>query len=117
MLKNGLVIFKNDDTIKSQFSFAALKASYKGGSASLYGTITNDNGQTVEGATVISKDQKYQATSGKGGTYRISRIAEGTYIFTCSCPGCVPVDQSITFSAGVKSKSDVKLAFSLKKVA
>jgi len=59
----------------------------------------------------------YKATTNKKGYYKISRIAEGTYTFTISCPGYAPVDQSITFTAGVKSKADATLINTMKKAA
>ena len=102
---------------KRQFVFTQLVKIYKGGSASLTGTVTNANNSGIEGALITSSNGQYTATTNKKGHYRISRIAEGTYNFTISCPGYTPVDVTIIFSAGVKSKADATLANAMKKVA
>lgn len=117
MLKDGQQIFSNDQTAREQFIFEQLKASYKGGSASLTGYITNGNLQPVEDAIITSSDARYIAITNKKGYYRISRLAEGTYSFTISCPGYTPAEQSITFTAGIRSTADVALINAMKKVA
>ena len=117
MLKDGQQIFADNKVAREQFVFERLKAIYKGGSASLIGYITNANNLGIEGATIISADGVYKATTNKKGYYKISRIAEGTYTFTISCPGYAPLDQSITFTAGVKSKADATLINTMKKAA
>ena len=118
MLKDGQQIFKEDAALKKQFTFSKLVGVYKGeGSASLRGRIVNNLNLPVEGATIISRDQKYTATTNAKGHYRISRIAEGSYTFTVTCPGYIPVDQVITFTAGTASTFNVELPNVMKKVA
>lgn len=118
MLKDGQQIFKDDAAIKKLFTFSKLASVYQGeGSASLRGRIINNLNMPVEGATVTSRDQKYAATTNAKGHYRITRIAEGSYAFTISCPGYTPVDQVIAFTAGTASTANVELANAMKKVA
>ena len=117
MLTDGKKIFADNKVAKKQFVFTQLVKIYKGGSASLTGTVTNANNSGIEGAVIASSNGQYTATTNKKGYYRINRIAEGTYNFTISCPGYAPVDVTIIFSAGVKSKADATLANAMKKVA
>ncbi len=117
MLKNAQIIFKDNKAVKLKFSFASLKSSHGTASASLYGTILNDNNMPVEGVLITAMDGKYSANSSNKGAYRINRIEEGTYVFSFSSPGYTPVNQTIVIKAQTKSKADMKLAFSLKKVA
>jgi len=117
MLKDGQQIFSEDKSAREQFVFEQLKASYKGGSASLVGYATNGNMQPVEGAVITSSDARYTDVTNKKGYYRISRIAEGTYNFTLTCPGYAPVDFSVTFIAGKKRTADVTLVNVMKKAA
>lgn len=118
MLKDGQQIFKDDMMMKRQFTFNYLVKMHRGeGSASLKGYIVNNLNQPVAGAVVLSQDQKYTATTDAKGYYRISRIAEGTYTFTISCPGYVPIVHTITFAAGIAKKGDFEMTNTLKKVA
>ena len=117
MLKDGQQIFAEDKVAKEQFVFAQLKGDYKGGSASLIGYITNQNTQPVEGAVITSQNGAYTATTNKKGYYRITRIAEGTYNFTISCPGYAAVEQPVTFTAGMRSKADILLVNAMKKAS
>jgi hypothetical protein len=117
MLTDGKKVFAGNKVAKKQFVFTQLVKIYKGGSASLIGTVTNANGVGIEDAVITSSNALYSATTNSKGKYRITRIAEGTYNFTISCPGYTPVDVTITFSAGVKSKADATLANAMKKVA
>jgi hypothetical protein len=118
MLKDGQQIFKDHPAMKKQFTFNYLVSKYRGeGSASLKGRIINSLNLPVEGAVITSQDLKYTATTGKKGQYRITRIAAGTYIFTVSCPGYEPIEQTITFAAATASKGDFTLANVMLKVA
>ncbi len=117
MLTDGKKVFANDKLAKKQFVFAELKKMFKGGSASLAGTITNGVGNGIEGAVITSINGLYTGTTNKKGYYHIRRIAEGTYNFTITCPGYTPVDATVTFVAGAKSKADATLANVMKKVA
>ena len=118
MLKDGQQIFKEEAAVKRQFTFSYLVSLYKGeGSASLKGYVTNNLGQPIQGATIISADQKYKATSNAKGRYRINRIAEGTYTFTVTCPGYNPIEQSITFTAGTASTVNFEMVNVMKKAA
>ena len=117
MLTDGKKIFADNKVAEKQFIFSRLVKIYKGGSASLIGTVTNANNVGIEGAVITSSNGQYIATTNKKGYYRITRIAEGTYNFTISCPGYTPVDVTVIFSAGVKSKADATLANAMKKVA
>jgi hypothetical protein len=118
MLKDGQLIFKDDVMMKKQFTFDYLVRMHRGeGSASLKGYIVNSLNQPVAGAVVLSQDQKYTGTTDGRGYYRISRIAEGTYTFTISCPGYVPIVHTITFAVGTPKKGDFEMANAFKKVA
>jgi hypothetical protein len=118
MLKDGQLIFKDDVMMKRQFTFNYLVKMHRGeGSAGLKGYIVNSLNQPVAGAVVLSQDQKYTGTTDGKGYYRISRIAEGTYTFTITCPGYTPIVQTITFAAGKASKGDFEMTNALKKVA
>jgi hypothetical protein len=118
MLKDGQQIFKDDAIMKRQFTFNYLVSMHRGeGSASLKGRIVNSLNMPVEGAVILSQDQKYTATTNNKGRYRINRIAAGTYTFTVSCPGYNPLVQTITFAAATASKGDFELTNVMKKVA
>jgi hypothetical protein len=118
MMKDGQQIFKADEAIKKQFVFSNLVATHSGeGSASLTGYIVNANNQPVESVLIISRDQKYKATTNAKGHYRIGRIAAGNYTFSITCPGYSPIDQIITFNAGTASKANFELSNLMKKVA
>ena len=118
MLKDGQQIFKDDAATKKQFTFSYLVSLYKGdGSASLKGYIVNNLNLPVEGATILSADGKYSATTNARGYYRISRIAAGTYSFNITCPGYNPLVQVITFAASTTSRGDFEMANQMKKVA
>ena len=118
MLKDGQQIFKDDAAVKKQFTFSRLVSVYRGeGSASLRGLVVNNLNLPVEGVTITSMDQKYAATTNVKGRYRISRIAEGSYTFTVTCPGYTPVEQVINFVAGTASTANFELANAIKKVA
>jgi len=118
MLKDGQQIFKDDANFKKQFTYRYLVSRYRGeGSASLKGYIVNNLKLPVEGAVIVSQDQKYIATTNSKGHYHIRRIAAGTYTFTVTCPGYEPVEQSITFVAATASKGDFELTNVMLKVA
>jgi hypothetical protein len=118
MMKDGQQIFKDNEAVKKQFVFSYLVATHSGdGSASLSGYIVNANNQPVEGVLLISRDQKYKATTNAKGHYRIGRIAAGNYTFSITCPGYSPIEQIITFTAGTASKADFELSSLMKKVA
>ncbi len=118
MLKDGQQIFKDDAAVKKQFTFSYLVSLYQGdGSANLKGYIVNTLNQPIEGVVVQTQDMKYTATTNDKGYYRISRIAEGTYIFNVTCPGYSPLVQVITFAAGTASKGDFAMENQLMKVA
>ena len=87
------------------------------GSASLSGYIVNALNQPVEGVAIISTDQKYFATTNKRGYYRISRITAGSYPFSVTCSGYIPIEQVITFNAGTASRVSFDLTNAMKKVA
>lgn len=118
MLKDGQQIFKDDAIMKRQFTFNYLVSMYRGeGSASLRGRVMNSLQMPVEGAVILSQDEKYVATTDSKGNYRINRIAAGTYTFTISCPGYNPLVQVITFVAATASKGDFELTGVLSKAA
>lgn len=118
MLKDGQQIFKEDAATKKLFTFSRLISVYKGeGSASLRGRIVNNLSMPLEGATVISADQKYGAITNAKGHYRITRIAEGSYPFTVIFPGYTPVEQLIAFVAGTATTANFELANAMMKVA
>jgi Carboxypeptidase regulatory-like domain len=118
MLKDGQQIFKDDEAVKRQFTFIYLVFIFRGeGSASLKGYATNNLSQPIQGATILSADGKYKATTNAKGHYRISRIAEGTYTFTATCPGYAPIEQRITSAAGTASKANFEMVNQMKKVA
>ena len=92
MLKDGQQIFKDDAATKKQFTFSYLVSMFQGeGSASLKGYIVNNLNLPIEGATVLSADGKYAATTNAKGYYRISRVAAGTYTFNVTCAGYNPL--------------------------
>lgn len=118
MLKDGQQIFKDDAAVKKQFTFSYLVSLYQGeGSASLKGYIVNTLNQPIEGVVVQSQDLKYTAITNTKGYYRLSRIAEGSYMFNVTCPGYSPLMQVITFAAGTASKGDFAMENQLMKVA
>ena len=118
MLKDGQQIFTDDVLMKKQFTFSYLVSLYRGeGSASLKGRIVNNLNMPVEGAVIVSLDQKYTATTNDKGIYQINRIAAGTYTFTITCAGYNPLVQIITFAAGTASKGDFELVPAMMKVA
>jgi hypothetical protein len=118
MLKDGQQIFKDDAAMKRQFTFNYLVSMHRGnGSASLKGTIINSLKMPVQGAVIVSQDQKYLATTNSKGFYRINRIAAGTYTFTITCPGYNPLETLITFAPATASKGDFELTNALAKVA
>jgi hypothetical protein len=118
MLKDGQQIFKNDATIKRQFTFNRLISMYKGeGFASLRGHIVNNLNQPVEGVTVTSADKKYSATTNAKGQYRLNRVAAGAYSFIITSPGYTPVEHLITFTSGTACIANFELANTMKKVA
>ena len=91
---------------------------YQGeGSASLKGYVVNDANLPIEGVTVKSADGQYAATTNAQGYYRITRIAEGTYLFNVTCPGYSPQVQQVTFAAGTASRGDFELTNEMKQVA
>ena len=118
MMKDGQLIFRNNAADKKQFIFKHLLSIQRGeGSASLKGYIVNSINQPVEGASIISGDMKYTATTDSKGYYRISRISAGTYTFTITCSGYEPVEKTITFAAATASKADFIMAGLMLKVA
>jgi carboxypeptidase family protein len=118
MLKDGQQIFRNNAALKRQFIFRYLISLYKNeGAASLKGHVVTDLNQPIEGVTITSKDQKYTATTNAKGYYRINRIAEGTYTFILTYPGYSPLEQAITFSAGIAVNANFKLENFMKKAA
>ncbi|HTM97910.1 MAG TPA: carboxypeptidase-like regulatory domain-containing protein, partial [Pedobacter sp.] len=118
MLKDGQQIFKGDAATKKQFTFSYLVSIYQGeGSASLKGYVVNEFNLPIEGVTVMSADQKYSAITDAKGYYRITRIAEGTYVFNVTCAGFIPLTQQITFIAGTAARGDFELVNEMKRVA
>ena len=118
MLKDGQQIFKDDAIMKRQFTFNYLVKMHRGeGSASLRGYIVNSLNQPIAGAVILSEDQKYTGTTDAKGYYRITRIAEGTYTFTITCPGYTAIVHTTTFAAGKASRGDFRMTNTLKKVA
>jgi len=118
MLKDGQQVFKEDEAIKKQFTFNYLVSLYQAeGSASLKGYVLNNLGLPVQGASIVSVDQKYKATSNAKGRYRIGRMAEGTYTFTVTCPGYSPIEQVITLAAGTASTVNFEMINQMKKAA
>jgi len=118
MLKDGQQIFKNDLTLKKQFTFNYLVSIHRGeGSASLKGYIVNSLNLPVEGAVIVSQDLKYTATTDSKGYYRINRIAAGTYTFSVICPGYELLMQTITFATATASKGDFTIPNVMLKVA
>jgi hypothetical protein len=118
MLKDGQQIFRDDATMKRQFTFNYLVKMHRGeGSASLKGYIVNSLNQPVAGAVILSQDQKYTGATDEKGYYRISRIAGGTYTFTITCPGYIPIVQTITFAADTATRANFEMIDALKKVA
>ncbi|KAA9036504.1 carboxypeptidase regulatory-like domain-containing protein [Ginsengibacter hankyongi] len=118
MLKDGQQIFKDDLATKKQFTFSYLVLMYQaGGSASLKGYIINSDNLPIEGVTIASQDGKYFATTDAKGYYRITRIAEGTYQFSITCPGYNPLVQTISFAAGTASKGDFEMTNEMTKAA
>ena len=118
MLKDGQQIFRDDATMKRQFTFNYLVKMHRGdGSASLKGYIVNSLNQPVAGAVILSQDQKYTGATDEKGYYRISHIAGGTYAFTITCPGYTPIVQTITFAADTATRANFEMIDALKKVA
>jgi hypothetical protein len=118
MLKDGQQIFKDNAAAQKQFTFSYLVSIYRGErSASLKGYVVNYLGLPIEGASVVSADQKYAAITDDKGYYCITRIAEGAYTFSVTCTGYVPQMQQITFTAGTASRSNFELTNKMKQVA
>lgn len=118
MLKDGQLVFRDDVIMKKQFTFSYLVSIHRGeGSASLKGYVINDLGLPVEGASVLSQDGKYSATTDSKGYYKVTRVAAGAYVFNITCPGYSPISQLITFATSTASKGDFEMISLLKKVA
>lgn len=118
MLKDGQQIFKDNAEMKKQFTFRYLVSKQRGEHpARLRGRIVNTLNIPVEGAVIMSQDERYTATTDSKGQYHIRRIAAGTYTFTISCAGYETIVAAITCTAGIASRGDFEMTGILKKVA
>jgi hypothetical protein len=118
MLKDGQQIFKDNAAVKPFFVFSEQAAVQEGkNTASVYGYIKNDAKLPVVGATVTSKELGYSAITNEKGRYSITRMVEGDYTLTITCPGYVSQDIQVTVVAGTKTKATVTLASAMKKAA
>jgi Carboxypeptidase regulatory-like domain len=89
MSRDAQIVFKNDEVLRRQFSFADLLVRVSGvGVAGLRGTITRfDNGMPILGALITIEARNKSAFSDELGKYDIPQLAHGTYTITIAAEG------------------------------
>ena len=117
MLKDGQLIFKNNENMRKQFTYEVLVAMNKGGFASLRGLITDTDGTPLAGVIIRSKDGKYTDTTNDKGRYDITRMEAGDYIFSIAKEGFLPTDKTANVKPGQANNFDIVLAKAMQLVA
>ena len=69
-------------------------------SATLTGTVTDTDGETLPGANIRLVGTQKGTSTGSDGSYRISEIEPGTYMVRVSFVGYETVEQEATFQSG-----------------
>lgn len=89
--------------VKKQFTFTHLKRVIQGNRvAGFKGYASTEDGDMLEGVLVQSSDQKHETKTAKNGKFVFARLAAGTYRFTISLEGYVPIEVEVTIKPGVK---------------
>jgi len=71
-----------------------------GQSASIKGTVKNEKGDTLSGASVFIKGKKIGAVTGAAGQYELVNLVAGSYAVQVSAIGYEPAIQKINITAG-----------------
>jgi len=69
-------------------------------SGSIKGTVKNEKGDTLSGASVFIKGRKIGAVTGAAGQYELVNLAAGSYAVQASAIGYEPAIQKINITAG-----------------
>ncbi len=114
---DGQYLFKNDSVKRRWFSYAYQRAILTGGACSLRGTVLDQNGNPIPGATITSTDGKYTATTNAKGYFRITKMLASSYIFNISKSPYASLEQPVTLQPGIAHTIHVKLSPALEAVA
>lgn len=68
----------------------------------VYGTVTDDSGDAIEGATVVLEDTDWSDTTDGNGDYRIESVDGGDYTATADADGYDPVSKDITVDGDIE---------------
>ncbi|MGB0523100.1 MAG: TonB-dependent receptor [Flammeovirgaceae bacterium] len=77
------------------------------------GTVVDDEGEAIIGATVVIKGTTNGAATDIDGNYVISNLADGTYTLTVSFIGYQTLEKAITISGGNTVTADFQLGVDL----
>jgi iron complex outermembrane receptor protein len=78
-------------------------------SATLTGTVTDTEGEPLQGANVVLVGEDKGASAGADGSYRITDIEPGTYTVRVSFVGYETVEREATFNAGSTRTQNFRL--------
>ena len=109
--KDGQRIFKDDKTMKSQFTFSKLKRMVgEGGSSGIKVLVKNagDN-MPMMGVTVTDIEGNLAGTTDQEGRLAILKLAAGDHVYTFSKPGATPQTITFTLKTATVSNFDVIL--------
>ena len=79
---------------------------YRGGTATVYGTVSAASGGPVVARLATSDPAAPQVHSGSDGRYVLSGLAPGTYRLGAKAPGCRRSKQTVTVAAGDLTQVD-----------
>ena len=95
--------------MKEQCTYDFLVGMNKGGVASLRGTVKDENGRPIAGATIESADKKYTATTNDKGRYNITSIEAGDYNFTVLKEGFIRLQRDTILKPAQSNTLDIVL--------
>ena len=117
MLKDGQLVFKNDETMRQQFTYEFLVAMNKGGVASLRGYARDAKGLPIAGVTIESTTGKYTTTTDAKGRYDITRMEAGDYTFVIIKDGYIRLQQTVTVKPSQANNFNITMTPALQMVA
>jgi TonB-linked SusC/RagA family outer membrane protein len=77
----------------------------------LFGTVTDTDGETVPGANIVLVELNRGVPSDSDGDYRITNVPAGTYTMTVTFIGYTTYTQTVQVQSGQEQRVDVVLEF------
>ena len=92
------------------WSFDTIPAIILPANGAIVGTVVDENGDPIEGATVSLGDTGTTATTNAAGQYSFSDVAPGTYTLWFNASGYETTNKTVTVTAGVTTTADMSMA-------